>query len=198
MGGNSTEPGRTDASKTDAVLLALNAGRDHTLSNVARQTHLPMSTAYRAMFHSADISSSADVQALIQATVAEYGRLDIAVNNAALKPDGAPLEDFDEAYWDRLHSVDLKGTAICVKYEIRQFLKQGDGGFLTQWRRWLGGRQGQARTGRCGVARVPPTLHPLGEEPLERRQVQAVQNLSINRRTRSSAIRCRRNLRSQA
>jgi glucose 1-dehydrogenase len=83
-----------------------------------------------AIFYKADISNSADVQALIQDTVAEYGRLDIAVNNAALKPDSTPLEDFDEDYWDRLLSVDLKGTAICLKYEIRQFLKQGDGGSI--------------------------------------------------------------------
>jgi len=80
-----------------------------------------------AMFHKVDISKGDQVEALVEATVAEYGRLDIAVNNAALKPDTKPFEDFDEEYWDRLHSVDLKGTALCMKYEIRQFLKQGAG-----------------------------------------------------------------------
>jgi len=80
-----------------------------------------------AMFHKVDISKGDQVEALVDATVAEYGRLDIAVNNAALKPDTKPFEDFDEEYWDRLHSVDLKGTALCMKYEIRQFLKQGAG-----------------------------------------------------------------------
>jgi DNA-binding IclR family transcriptional regulator len=49
VSGNSTEPGRTVASKAVAVLLALTAGREHTLSSVARQTHLPMSTAYRLL-----------------------------------------------------------------------------------------------------------------------------------------------------
>lgn len=80
-----------------------------------------------AIFHKVDISKGPEVEGLVAATVAEYGRLDIAVNNAALKPDTKPFEDFDEDYWDRLMSVDLKGTALCMKYEIRQFLKQGGG-----------------------------------------------------------------------
>lgn len=86
-----------------------------------------VATGGTAMFHKVDISKGPEVEGLIEATVAAYGRLDIAINNAALKPDSKPLEDFDEDYWDRLHSVDLKGTAICMKYEIRQFLKQGGG-----------------------------------------------------------------------
>jgi glucose 1-dehydrogenase len=80
-----------------------------------------------ALFHKVDISKGPEVEALVAATVAAYGRLDIAVNNAALKPDAKPIDDFDEDYWDRLMSVDLKGTALCMKYEIRQFLQQGGG-----------------------------------------------------------------------
>ena len=38
--------------------------------------------------------------------------------------------EFDEAYWDRLMGVDLKGTALCMKYELRQFLAQGRGGSI--------------------------------------------------------------------
>lgn len=80
-----------------------------------------------ASFIKVDISKGEQVEAMVKTTVERYGRLDIAVNNAALKPDSKPLEDFDEDYWDRLHSVDLKGTAVCMKYEIRQFLTQGGG-----------------------------------------------------------------------
>ena len=49
MSGNSAEPGRTVASKTVAILKALSAGRGCTLSNLALQTRLPVSTAYRLL-----------------------------------------------------------------------------------------------------------------------------------------------------
>ncbi|MBO1900893.1 SDR family oxidoreductase [Leucobacter weissii] len=83
-----------------------------------------------ARFVHVDVSDGEQVQALVAAAVETYGRLDVAVNNAALKPDNAPVAEFDEAYWDRLLAVDLKGTALCLKYEIRQLLAQGGGGSI--------------------------------------------------------------------
>ena len=83
-----------------------------------------------AFFVKVDVSKAADVERMVAETVAKYGRLDGAVNNAALTPDDAPVAEFDEAYWDRLMSVDMKGVALSMKYEIRQMLKQGDGGSI--------------------------------------------------------------------
>ena len=83
-----------------------------------------------ATFVRVDISKAADVKAMVDATVAAYGRLDAAVNNAALTPDDKPVAEFDEAYWDRLMAVDLKGTALCVKYELQQMIAQGGGGSI--------------------------------------------------------------------
>ena len=83
-----------------------------------------------AAFCKVDISNSSQVEAMVKFAVDTYGRLDCAVNNAALKPDNNKFEDLDEAYWDRLQAVDLKGTALCMKYEIRQFLAQGGGGAM--------------------------------------------------------------------
>src|SRR5690606_20377616 len=77
-----------------------------------------------AAFCKVDISDTAQVQAMIEFTVNTFGRLDCAVNNAALRPDNNSFEDLDEEYWDRLQAVDLKGTALCMKYEIRQFVSQ--------------------------------------------------------------------------
>ena len=71
-----------------------------------------------------DISKADQVEAMVAATVKAYGRLDVAVNNAALTPDDKPAHEFDEAYWDRLMDVDLKGTALCLKYELRQLREQ--------------------------------------------------------------------------
>lgn len=77
-----------------------------------------------------DISSSSDVENLVKQAVAKFGRLDCAVNNAALTPDGEPMAQFDESYFDKLMSINLKGTALCNKYEIVQMRKQGTGGSI--------------------------------------------------------------------
>jgi len=83
-----------------------------------------------AAFVKVDISKSAEVQAMVKFAVDTYGKLDVAVNNAALTPDDKPAAEFDEEYWHRLMSVDLTGTALCMKYELQQLLKQGNGGSI--------------------------------------------------------------------
>lgn len=84
----------------------------------------------KAYFVHVDISDAGEVQDLIKRTINNYGHLDIAVNNAALTPDNAPASEFDEDYWNKLMSVDLKGTALCLKYELQQLIKQGSGGSI--------------------------------------------------------------------
>jgi len=83
-----------------------------------------------ATFVRVDISKGQEVERMVADIVAAYGRLDAAVNNAALTPDDKLASDFDEDYWDRLMAVDLKGTALCMKYELRQLIAQGDGGSI--------------------------------------------------------------------
>lgn len=83
-----------------------------------------------ASFVKVDVSNSEQVQAMVQFAVDTYGKLDVAVNNAALTPDDKPADEFDEAYWDRLMAVDLKGAALCQKYELQQMKKQGNGGSI--------------------------------------------------------------------
>ncbi|KAI2464227.1 NAD(P)-binding protein [Annulohypoxylon bovei var. microspora] len=82
------------------------------------------------IFVQTDISKAADVRNLIEKTVAQFGRLDAAVNNAAMAPDKTPLTDFDEDYWNRLTSTNLTGTALCCKYEMQQMIKQGGKGTI--------------------------------------------------------------------
>lgn len=83
-----------------------------------------------AAFCKVDISNASQVEAMVKFAVKTYERLDCAVNNAALKPDNNSFEELDEEYWDRLQAVDLKGTALCMKYELRQFMAQGTGGSI--------------------------------------------------------------------
>ena len=83
-----------------------------------------------ASFCRTDVSSASEVEAMVRTAVERYGRLDCAVNNAAVTPDTHPIAEFDEREFDRVLSVDLKGVALCLKYEIAQMLAQGDGGAI--------------------------------------------------------------------
>lgn len=83
-----------------------------------------------ALFHKTNVSVSAEVEALVRATVERFGRLDVAVNNAAVTPDTRPLADLDETEFDRVIAVDLKGVALCLKYQLAQMIRQGQGGSI--------------------------------------------------------------------
>jgi NAD(P)-dependent dehydrogenase (short-subunit alcohol dehydrogenase family) len=80
-----------------------------------------------ARFVPADISKAADVEALLKAVVEMHGRLDCAYNNAGILGEIVPLVDQSEEIWDRTLATNLKGTWLCMKYEIPQMLKQGSG-----------------------------------------------------------------------
>ncbi|KAI8959250.1 NAD(P)-binding protein [Daldinia sp. FL1419] len=82
------------------------------------------------IFVKADISKSDQVKSLVEKTVERFGKLDAAINNAALTPDTTPLIDFDEDYWSRITDINLKGTALCCKWEMKQMIKQGSGGTI--------------------------------------------------------------------
>jgi glucose 1-dehydrogenase len=83
-----------------------------------------------AQFQRCDISQSAEVEALVAATVDAFGRLDCAVNNAGVSPDTRMMAELDEQDFDRVITVNLKGTALCLRSELAQVLRQGDGGSI--------------------------------------------------------------------
>ncbi|WP_066552286.1 SDR family NAD(P)-dependent oxidoreductase [Croceicoccus bisphenolivorans] len=76
----------------------------------------------------ANVADEAEVEALVAKTVDLFGRLDCAVNNAAIAPDLLPIAEADMAVWDRVISVDLRGVMLCMKHEIAQMMAQGQGG----------------------------------------------------------------------
>jgi NAD(P)-dependent dehydrogenase (short-subunit alcohol dehydrogenase family) len=84
----------------------------------------------KASFFGVDVADSAQVDAMVGAAVDRYGRLDCAVNNAAVTPDSQPVVDLDETEFDRVIAVDLKGVALCMKAELARFHEQGDGGAI--------------------------------------------------------------------
>ncbi|KIM95840.1 hypothetical protein OIDMADRAFT_59622 [Oidiodendron maius Zn] len=98
-------------------------------------THEVIARRGKAMFKYADVSSAEDVEALVEAAVAEYGRLDIMINNAGIfcgqnKVTEEPIEAFDKTI-----GVNTRGVFLGMKYAISQMMKQeprlsGDRGWI--------------------------------------------------------------------
>jgi NAD(P)-dependent dehydrogenase (short-subunit alcohol dehydrogenase family) len=81
-----------------------------------------------AAFVKCDIMSEDDIANMVAETVRIFGRLDCAYNNAGFGGAlFAPLADIPNDQWERTINIDLRGVWLCMKYEIRQMLKQGGG-----------------------------------------------------------------------
>ena len=81
-----------------------------------------------AIFIKTDVARAEEVEELVSKTVSTYGKLDYAFNNAGIG-GGGPLHESTEEDWDRIVDINLKGTWLCMKYQITQMLKQ-DGGAI--------------------------------------------------------------------
>jgi NAD(P)-dependent dehydrogenase (short-subunit alcohol dehydrogenase family) len=74
-----------------------------------------------------DVTNSTEVQALIGETMAKFGRLDYAFNNAGSGGKMALTADVEEEDWDSAIDGFLKSVWLCMKYEIREMLRLGGG-----------------------------------------------------------------------
>jgi len=89
----------------------------------------------QAMSLTTDVTDATQVQAMIAAVVAAYGRLDCAFNNAGIAgfqvdAAGKKTADWSEAAFDRMIGVNLKGVWLCMKYELPQMVAQGGGAIV--------------------------------------------------------------------
>jgi NAD(P)-dependent dehydrogenase (short-subunit alcohol dehydrogenase family) len=80
-----------------------------------------------ATFKQADVSQAEAVAALIEGTVASYGRLDLGINNAGTGSSWARVADLAIEDWERVIAINLNGVFYCMHYEIKQMLAQGGG-----------------------------------------------------------------------
>lgn len=83
-----------------------------------------------AQFIRTDISDETDVEALVAKAVSAYGTLDGAFNNAGVPNVGCRLHEVSNEQWRRCHDVNVYGTFLCLKYEIRHMLEAGHGGAI--------------------------------------------------------------------
>ncbi|HMO83448.1 MAG TPA: SDR family NAD(P)-dependent oxidoreductase [Lacipirellulaceae bacterium] len=80
----------------------------------------------QALFCKCDVSTSADVQALVEATTAQFGRLDVISNNALWLMNGI-VTALQECDWDKTHAVCLRSAFLMSKYGIPAMQKRGAG-----------------------------------------------------------------------
>ena len=84
-----------------------------------------------AIFVRADVTKEKEVADLIQATVATYGQINCAFNNAGLEREYTrPDERFTEETFQSTVDTNLRGVWLCMKYEIQQMLEQGYGAIV--------------------------------------------------------------------
>ncbi|VWC28444.1 SDR family NAD(P)-dependent oxidoreductase [Burkholderia lata] len=103
---------------------------DTVVSAAEDVAHAIERTGAKAIVLRTDVSRADDVRDAIDTTVATFGRLDIAFNNAGIAPRGAPVAEFDEDEWDRTIAVNLKGVWLCMKHECRHMLQSGGGAIV--------------------------------------------------------------------
>ncbi len=77
----------------------------------------------------ADVSISADVERVIDTALARFGRIDALVNNAAIGPLGTILEH-DEAMFDRIMDVNVKGVYLCCRTVLPHLMANGGGSIV--------------------------------------------------------------------
>ena len=77
-----------------------------------------------------DVADAASVASLVKRTVAAYGRLDVAVNNAGISGGNMPLVEVSEELFDRVIATNLKGVFLGMKYEIPAILASGGGAIV--------------------------------------------------------------------
>ena len=91
-----------------------------------------VSMGAKAEFVRTDVSQSRDIAAAVGRTVSQFGRLDIAVNNAAAIDVGVfkALTDYEESEFDQHIAANLKSVWLCMKYEIPAMLAGGGGAIV--------------------------------------------------------------------
>ena len=84
-----------------------------------------------AAFVQADVTEDDQVQRLVDATVARYGRLDIAFNNAGIEGDPlTPIHESSLENFDRVFRTNVRGMFSCLQHEVRAMLPNGGGAIV--------------------------------------------------------------------
>ena len=85
---------------------------------------------HKAIAIHCDVADDTQVEAMVEQTVAAFGRLDAAYNNAGVQNIVAETADAPREDFDRVIAINLRGVWSCMKFELRQMRKQGSGAIV--------------------------------------------------------------------
>ena len=85
---------------------------------------------YQTLAILCNVADDAEVEAMVEQTIATFGRLDAAYNNAGIQNILANTADMTREDYNRVLDVNLGGIWSCMKFELRQMLKQGSGAIV--------------------------------------------------------------------
>jgi NAD(P)-dependent dehydrogenase (short-subunit alcohol dehydrogenase family) len=77
-----------------------------------------------------DVADDAQVTAMVNRAIAEFGRLDAAYNNAGVNSDEVLLGDLPDTEWHRILSINLRAVWVCMREELRVMVKQSSGAIV--------------------------------------------------------------------
>jgi NAD(P)-dependent dehydrogenase (short-subunit alcohol dehydrogenase family) len=106
---------------------------------------------HKALAVLCDVSDDAQVEAMVEQTVAAFGRLDAAYNNAGIQNVLAETADSPPDDYDRVMGINLRGVWSCMKFELQQMRRQASGAIVNCSS--LGGLIGGARRGTYHAAK---------------------------------------------
>jgi len=108
-----------------AVVLA-----DYKVEAVKAAAQNLVAAGHKAIDVSCDVSDDAQVAAMVDRTIAEFGRLDAAFNNAGVMARILPTAESTREDWDRVIGINLRGVWSSMKHELRHMERQGSGAIV--------------------------------------------------------------------
>jgi NAD(P)-dependent dehydrogenase (short-subunit alcohol dehydrogenase family) len=111
------------------------AGAAVVLADISEETLRAATDDLTAAGHQAiavtcDVSDEDQVVAMVQRTVAHFGRLDLAFNNAGIQAPPTDAADEPAELFDRVNAINLRGVWACMKHELRQMRDQRSGAIV--------------------------------------------------------------------
>jgi NAD(P)-dependent dehydrogenase (short-subunit alcohol dehydrogenase family) len=116
-----------------------------------------------ALAVTADVTKSADVKAYVKAAIDKYGRIDCFFNNAGIEGKVSPIAEYDEAMFDAVIGVNVKGVFLGLKHVLPEMIRQGRGAI------------GLTKTAAGEVARQGIRVNAVCPGPVDTRMIHALE-----------------------